>query len=157
MRSGWPHPGRPVIVRGAAPSRTGPNDCPGTIAPASALPKLTSPVTVDGYTQPGASPNTNPPDQGLNTVLRIEIDCTNAGTYCLVIGADDVTIRGLVFNRGIGGVATDFLTLVHNPVIEGCFFGTTPDGLTALALPAGTVRSRLSRLITHLRTELDDG
>jgi hypothetical protein len=108
-----------------------------TIAPASALPKLTSPVTIDGYTQTGASPNTNPPDQGLNTVLRIEIDCTNAGTYCLVIGADDVTIRGLALNRGIGGIATDFLTLVHDPVIEGCFFGTTPDGLTALELPAG--------------------
>jgi hypothetical protein len=108
-----------------------------TIAPASPLPKLTSPVTIDGYTQPGASPNTNPPEQGLNSVLLIEIDCTNAGTYCLVIGADDVTLRGLVINRGIGGVATDFLTLVHNPVIEGCFLGTSPDGLTAMALPAG--------------------
>jgi parallel beta-helix repeat protein len=108
-----------------------------TIAPASAFPKLTSPVTIDGYTQPGASPNTNPPDEGLNSVLQIEIDCTSAGTYCLVIGADDVTIRGLVINRGIGGVATDFLQLVHNPVIEGCFFGTTPDGLTSLDLPAG--------------------
>ena len=108
-----------------------------TIAPASPLPKLTSPVTIDGYTQPGASPNTNPPEQGLNSVLQIEIDCTNAGNYCLVIGADDVTLRGLVINRGIGGVATDFLTLVHNPVIEGCFLGTSPDGLTAMALPAG--------------------
>jgi hypothetical protein len=108
-----------------------------TIAPASALAKLTSPVTIDGYTQPGASPNTNPPEQGLNSVLRIEIDCTNAGTYCLVIGADDVTIRGLVINRGIGGIATDFLTLVHDPVIEGCFLGTSADGLTAMELPSG--------------------
>ena len=108
-----------------------------TIAPASALPKLTSPVTIDGYTQPGASANSNPPDQGLNTVLQIEIDCTNAGTYCLIIGADDVTIRGLVLNRGIGGIATDFPVLVHNPIIEGCFLGTSPDGLTAMELPSG--------------------
>ncbi len=108
-----------------------------TIAPATPLPNLTSPVTVDGYTQPGASPNTNPPDQGLNSVLQIEIDCTNAGTYCLVIGADDTTLRGLVLNRGIGGVATDFLKEVQNPVVEGCFLGTSPDGLTPLALPDG--------------------
>ena len=108
-----------------------------TIAPASALPNLTSPVTIDGYTQPGTSPNTNPPEQGLNSVLQIEIDCTNAGTYCLVIGADDVTLRGLVINRGIGGIATDFFKRVQNPVVEGCFLGTTADGLTSLDLPAG--------------------
>jgi hypothetical protein len=56
-----------------------------TIAPASALPKLTAPVTVDGYTQPGSSVNTGLPDEGLNSVLQIEIDCTSAGTFCLVI------------------------------------------------------------------------
>ena len=28
-------------------------------------------------------------------MLKIEIDCTNGGSYCLQIGADDVTIRGL--------------------------------------------------------------
>ena len=71
-----------------------------TIAPASALPQITEPVTIDGYTQSGASPNTNPSSQGLNTVLRIEIDGTNAGaTPCLFAAADDVTIRGLVVNR----------------------------------------------------------
>jgi len=101
-----------------------------TIAPATALANLTSPVTIDGYTQPGASANTNPPDQGLNTVLQIEIDCTNAGTYCLVVGADDVTIRGLVLNHGIGAIATDFFKQVQNLVVEGCFIGTSADGLT---------------------------
>ncbi len=30
-----------------------------TIAPATALPLLQSPVLIDGYTQPGSSPNTN--------------------------------------------------------------------------------------------------
>ena len=48
-------------------------------------------------TRSGRHPaNTNAPDEGLNTVLKIEIDCTNgtARTACK-IGADDVTIRGL--------------------------------------------------------------
>src|SRR6187399_2127950 len=40
-----------------------------TITPATALPVITSPVTIDGYTQAGSSPNTQPVGQGLNTVL----------------------------------------------------------------------------------------
>ena len=41
-----------------------------TITPASQLPSISSPVLIDGYTQPGAQPNTNA--QGaLNTVLKI--------------------------------------------------------------------------------------
>ena len=50
-----------------------------TIQPLSALPTITDPVVIDGYTQPGASPNTNPVGSGLNTVLMIELDGGNAG------------------------------------------------------------------------------
>src|SRR6476469_1816746 len=47
-----------------------------TISPLSILPTITQTVIIDGYTQPGnggppASPNTNPPTMGLNTVLLI--------------------------------------------------------------------------------------
>src|SRR5207244_2982572 len=45
-----------------------------TITPlAPGLPTITDPVTIDGYTQEGASPNTNGPSQGDNAVLLIEI------------------------------------------------------------------------------------
>ena len=119
-------------------------DIPGAgvhiIAPASALPKITGAVTIDGYTQPGASANTNAPDQGLNTVLQIEIDCTNGGSYCLQIGADDVTIRGLAMvNTTSYLVATDFLKHVKNTVIEGNFLGTHADGLTATPVAGGAI------------------
>jgi hypothetical protein len=111
-----------------------------TIAPASALPKITGAVTIDGYTQTGASPNNNAPDQGLNTVLKIEIDCTNGGSYCLQIGADDVTIRGLAMVKSAGYlIATDFLKRVKNTVIEGNFLGTHADGLTATAVAGGAI------------------
>ena len=50
-----------------------------TIALASALPAIVDPVILDGYSQPGSSPNTQPVGQGLNTVLTIEIDGTGAG------------------------------------------------------------------------------
>ena len=42
-----------------------------TIAVATALPAITEPVAVDGYTQPGAVPNSNP--YFTNAVLRIEL------------------------------------------------------------------------------------
>src|SRR5262245_32065056 len=44
-----------------------------TITPASALPTVTDPVTIDGYTQAGSSANTHPFGQGLDTVLTIEL------------------------------------------------------------------------------------
>ena len=41
-----------------------------TIVLATALPTVTDVVTVDGYTQPGSSPNTVPLAQGTNAVLN---------------------------------------------------------------------------------------
>jgi hypothetical protein len=107
-----------------------------TITPATALPQITGPVTIDGYTQPGASPNTNGPDLGTNAVLLIEIDGTNTGALntdailWLTNAADGSAIRGLVLNRaassGIRIAGTDGV------VIEGNFIGTNPAGTAGL-------------------------
>ncbi len=103
-----------------------------TIAPTSALPKITDGVTFDGYTQPGSSPNTNAPDQGTNAVLLIEIDGTNTGTgseaavLFFAPGSGGSAVRGLVINRGqwagirVSGVA--------GMTIDGNFIGTDPTG-----------------------------
>jgi surface protein len=45
-----------------------PGPGPHTIQPTSALPVITDPVIIDGYTQPGASPNTKPPGEGSNFI-----------------------------------------------------------------------------------------
>ena len=98
-----------------------------TIVPATGLPVITSPVTIDGYTQPGSSPNTQDTTQGLNTVLRIQI--SGNSTRCLDVEAADTTIRGLVIN----GCSTDGIRLqteAVNAVIEGNFIGTDPTGET---------------------------
>src|SRR5437016_2554683 len=77
-----------------------------TIAPASALPTITGPVTIDGTTQSGASANTNAPDQGSNAVILIEVDGTNTGTgtsaavLYFASGAAGSVVRGLAINRG---------------------------------------------------------
>src|SRR5688572_2291603 len=42
-----------------------------TISPASPLPTITDPMIIDGYTQPGATPNTQ--QQGNNAVLLLEL------------------------------------------------------------------------------------
>lgn len=43
-----------------------------TIAITSVLPAITEPVTIDGYTQPGASPNTQ--EEGNDAVLNVVLD-----------------------------------------------------------------------------------
>src|SRR6266571_944217 len=73
-----------------------------TIRPTSPLPSITSPVTIDGYTQPGASANTEA--FGDNAVMMIELDGSLGGTFgspmLLSISAGSSTVRGLVINRG---------------------------------------------------------
>jgi hypothetical protein len=112
-----------------------------TISPASELPAIDESVLIDGFTQPGSSPNTNPVGQGLNTALRIEIDGTNAGAGAngLVVNgsASGTTIRGLVINRFTGGVTEDegngILVLgAVSVAIEGCYVGTNAAGTAAL-------------------------
>src|SRR5258705_10650788 len=49
-----------------------------TISPSSALPTITEPITIDGYTQPGASANTLA--VGTNAVLLIELSGAAANT-----------------------------------------------------------------------------
>jgi hypothetical protein len=111
-----------------------------TIAVASALPTITGPTTVDGYTQPGSSANTNPTSMGLNTVLQIEIDCSAVGaTNCLKVAADDVTIKGLVMNRA-PQYEIDVLDTHQNFVLEGCFLGTDPSGTQIPAPFHGSLR-----------------
>ncbi len=106
-----------------------------TIAPASALPLITGPVTIDGYTQSGASANTNAPDQATNAVLQIEIDGTNTGlgsdaaVLYFAPGSGGSAVQGLVINRGhYAGIR---LSGVAGMVIAGNFIGTDPTGTVA--------------------------
>ena len=116
-----------------------PGDGPHTIAPLIfALPAITSPVVIDGYTQgdgtstvtDDALQNTNATG-GLNTVLKIVLNGVNAGgTSGLVILAGDSTVRGLAINRfGEQGIN---LTTSGGNTIEGNFVGTNVTG-TAVA------------------------
>ncbi|HVQ54983.1 MAG TPA: hypothetical protein VMT25_07375, partial [Thermoanaerobaculia bacterium] len=100
-----------------------------TIAVATALPALTSPVMIDGYTQPGSSVNTQPVGHGLDTVLAIEVTAAASVVTCFQVNASDTTIRGLVINGCTTSV--DFVS-GSNVRIEGSFLGTDPTGTQRL-------------------------
>jgi hypothetical protein len=107
-----------------------------TIVPATALPTITGPTTIDGYTQPGAVANTNGPELGTNAQLMIEIDGTNTGIQntdailTFTSSADGSTVRGLVLNRaGSSGIR---VSGTDGVVIAGNFIGTNPTGDTDL-------------------------
>ncbi|HKI19204.1 MAG TPA: hypothetical protein VKA15_15065 [Isosphaeraceae bacterium] len=100
-----------------------------TIDLTSALPAISEPMIIDGYTQPGASPNTDPTGEGLNSLLLIEIDAANAGylpSGVLDLAAGDSTVRGLVINQAQGPDIE--LYGGSGNLIEGDFLGTDASG-----------------------------
>jgi hypothetical protein len=102
-----------------------------TISPLTALPTITQPVTIDGYTQPGSIPNTNPTTMGLNTVLKIELNGAMAGGVIgLDLNAANCTVQGLAINSFTDGIHVSNSTSQNN-VIEGNFIGTDPTGTVA--------------------------
>ena len=89
---------------------------PHVIKPATRLPPIIDPISIDGYSQPGASPTSLTLQQGNNAVIRIELDgsrCRSAptGWRCL---ADRVKSRVWRFTRSMA-----------RPVAQQEFLGTT--------------------------------
>src|SRR5262245_54496371 len=105
-----------------------------TVAPLSALPTITDPVVIDGYTQPGARPNTLA--NGDDAVLLIELNggSTRASSG-LKITAGGSTVQGLVMNRFDGeGIQ---LTGGAGNAVQGNFIGTDATGTLALGNSGG--------------------
>jgi uncharacterized repeat protein (TIGR01451 family) len=98
-----------------------------TIAPYTTLPTVTAPVWINGYTQVGASANTNPPGMGKNTVLKIALSDldTVVAVNCLTISAGSSIVSGLDINSF--GIGID-LTQNGGDTISGNFIGTDVTG-----------------------------
>ncbi|HYI45089.1 MAG TPA: hypothetical protein VE174_06450 [Actinomycetota bacterium] len=75
-----------------------PGDGPHTIQPSTALPTITQPVVIDGYTEPGASVNTLTQGSNANLLIVLSGD-GGTGVPALRISGGASTIRGLVINR----------------------------------------------------------
>jgi parallel beta-helix repeat protein len=104
-----------------------------SIQPLAELPEVTDVVFIDGYSQPGASPNHLP--VGSDAILRIELNGEKAGVATgLRIRASEVTVSGLVINRFSQSGIT--LRDSSSHVIEGNYLG--PD-VSGTADPADTL------------------
>jgi trimeric autotransporter adhesin len=109
-----------------------------TIIPHSGLPEIQKPVTIDGYTQPGAHVNTLA--TGDNAVLLIQLIGSLAGSANgLVIDGGSSTIRGLVIGDFSGeGI---ILQTKGGDSVAGNFIGTNPFGNAVRTNHSGVVVS----------------
>ncbi|HXG47098.1 MAG TPA: hypothetical protein VNO52_05700 [Methylomirabilota bacterium] len=129
-----------------------PGDGPHIIVtPMGGYPFITADnLTIDGYTQPGASPNTNPILGGNNAVLKIVLDSSGTDTapgellqhrstrlifpgfgdtedaILPVVGARNVTIRGLSFLSRYAKDETDDPNVYCVAFVNTDASGTTP-------------------------------
>lgn len=108
----------------------------GVITPYYPLPALTDTsggVTIDGYSAPGASPNTNPFTATVNAVLTIALDGRNLAFDGLTINSHNNVVRGLAiydFDNAIGAPYYNAIVISggQSNVITGNFLGLTTDG-----------------------------
>ena len=130
-----------------------------SIRPQSLLPEITDSVSIDGYTQAGAVENTNPVGQGLNSVLRIEIDGTDTqdlifhrlrfGFVRFVTGEN--VVRGLALNRVDGPkiwLESPF-GVPGNSRLEGNYLGPDVSGSLAL-LPVDSTETSAAHVGVHI-------
>jgi len=113
-------------------------DGPHTIKPLTTLPAIAeaTSVTIDGFTQPGASENTAGPWEPTNADIRIVLDGSEipagdpGGEFGLWVSAAGTTIKGLsIVNFADEGIKTG--TFPSSVVIRGNYIGLMPDGVTA--------------------------
>ncbi len=109
------------------------------IAPATALPPITTPLHIDGYTQPGASANSLVATAGSNAVLLIEIDngaVPNDNTLRITgAGASGSIIEGLALSRSANSACCAntgiYVTNTSLAWIRGNLFGSDASGTVA--------------------------
>jgi hypothetical protein len=103
------------------------------------LPTLIKPMSIYGYSEPGASANTLP--DGDNAQILIELNGSTAGSnvngITLGLGSNGSTIQGLAINRFAGNGIEVQST---GNVITGNFIGTNTQGTAALANQGDGIR-----------------
>lgn len=112
-----------------------------TIVPASQLPTISDAVVLDGYTQTGASPNTNTVASrlGLNGALKIVLQGP-AGGDGIKINSGGVTVRGLVVRNFFFGIDI-VLSGGGTVTLEGNYVGTDVTGATAAPNTSAGIRA----------------
>ncbi|MBX7148671.1 FG-GAP-like repeat-containing protein [bacterium] len=107
-----------------------------TITPTSALPTISgSTITINGYSQSGASAGTNDFPNAINSTILIKLDGISAGSGAgangLTISGSNVTVMGLSIVR-FGSDGIEISGTAANVKIQGNYIGVDTDGDTAL-------------------------
>lgn len=97
-------------------------DCPRVLSLATQLPAITSPLTIDGFSQPGASPNTEALEDDANRCVVLNADF-DYGLRLRPEAGSQITVRGLSFYDF--NVAAIDVEGAGSAVIEGNGFGET--------------------------------
>jgi hypothetical protein len=109
------------------------------ITPATALPTISDPLVIDGYSQAGSVQNTGttPGTYNGEVLVLVSGQSAPAGTDGLTVSGGGTTIRGISIcgftaNAGSGGNAIVFSNVAANDGnhVEGCWLGLTPIGFT---------------------------
>lgn len=108
-----------------------------TISPTSPLPTISQAVVIDGYSQPGSSPNTLPLSGGTNAGLRIELNGLSAGVasgLAVSPASPDSTLGTVIQGLAINRFSVDGVTVAQNAgaTVRGNFIGTNATGTAAL-------------------------
>ena len=110
------------------------------VAPPGGFPGLfAGGVLIDGFTQPGAKPNSNPITNANNATLRLVLDARNLEAapgadappdYSFLIRAADVRLRGFsILTSGTTETyGLQFGAGSSGGQVSGCWFGIAPDG-----------------------------
>jgi CSLREA domain-containing protein len=131
-----------------------PGEGPHLIAPLTPLPTIARTMIIDGYTQPGASPNTL--DSGSDADLRIEVADLDLPLIAgFDICAPDVTLRGLAiagFQTNVRALSVGCDTSPLRLTLEGNFIGLRADGsVSDLIVGAGDDNVRVGAAATGTR------
>jgi CSLREA domain-containing protein len=125
---------------------------PHTISPASELPEITEPLIIDGYSQPGASPNTLA--LGNDAVLKIELSGTSMPSIpadshvsALRITAANSTVKGLVISNWDQENSIFLEGAATGNKVEGNFIGTDASGINPLGNLAEVVSNGDNNII----------
>jgi hypothetical protein len=97
------------------------------------LPRITNSVTIDGFSQPGSSPNMLA--QGDNAVTNIVLDGEGTGGG-LFVDAADVTIQGLTIQNFQALFTAAITSYGANTVIQGNFILNNKEGVVVGGLNA---------------------
>lgn len=94
-----------------------------TISPGDQLPTVTSPLVIDGSSQPGSTVNTAA--KGSNARLRIVLD--GSGVHAGLSATARLQVRGLVVRDFLVGISIG--TGATGSLVAGSFIGTAADGM----------------------------